>query len=68
MYAIRQTRHFYGPRTEKSYVLDGFSFDRRAEFKTRAEAQELVEQLDSEVYRTSHNESGRPDYKVVRVK
>jgi hypothetical protein len=68
MYAIRKTRHFFGPKIEKSYVTDGFQDDARAEFKTRAEADALVKQLDQAVYYTAHNESGRPEYKVVRVK
>ena len=68
MYAIRITRQFFGPRTEKSYLTDGFSGDRRAEFRTRAEADAMVEQLDKAVYYTAHNESGRAEYKVVRIK
>lgn len=68
MYAIRMIREFYGPRTEKSYVLDDNSFDRRAEFATRAEAQAKVDELDSAIYYTAHNECGRADYRIVRVK
>lgn len=68
MYAIRIIQHFFGPSTKKSYVTDGFADDRRAEFRTRAAAQALVDQLDSKVYRTTHNESGRAEYRVVRVK
>lgn len=68
MYAIRKIRNFYGPRVEKSYVTDGFDGDRRAEFRTRAEAKAVVQQLDGAVYHTAHNESGRAEYRVVRVK
>lgn len=67
MYAIRKTRFFFGPRTEKSYVYDGFT-GRRAEFRLRAEAESVCKMLDSEVYITEHNEYSRPEYKVVRVK
>lgn len=68
MYAITKTRQFFGPRSEKSYVTDGFKNEARAEFRFRAEAEAVVRQLDDAIYYTSHNESGRPEYKVVRVK
>jgi len=70
MYAIRKTRFFFGPREEKSYVIDNFastSHDVRAEFRVRAAAEAVRQQLDDAVYHTAHNESGRPDYKVVRI-
>lgn len=68
MYAIRTTRHFFAPTADrKSYVTDGFRNDERVEFRTRAEAEAMVRQLDAAMYRTAHNESGRPTYAVVRV-
>jgi hypothetical protein len=67
MYAIKITRHYYGPRTVKSYVMtdDG---QRRAEYATKAEAQAVADELDNAVYYTAHNEYGRADYNVVRIK
>lgn len=71
-YAIRITRQYFGPKTVKSYVTDGFAplvngEEQRAEFRTRAEAESLVGQLNDATYHTAHNESGRPEYKVVRL-
>jgi hypothetical protein len=68
MYAIRVIRRFYGPTTQKSYLQDPHGRDCAATFKTRAEAAAHVEMLDNEVYYTAHNESGRAEYKVVRVR
>ena len=68
MYAIRKIQFFFGPTVRKSYVTDGFRGDERAEFKTRAEAEAVCEQLNNEVYYTAHNESGHAEYRVVRVK
>jgi len=67
MYAIRITRNFYDPRTEKSYLTNSFQNEDRDEFRFKAEANATVELLDSQVYHTAHNESGRPEYAVVRV-
>lgn len=66
MFAIRQTRHFYGPRTEKSPLID--EAGRELRFATLAAAQTHIEALQEERYYLSHNESGRPDYKIVTVK
>ena len=69
MYAIRITKNFFGPKTVKSYVAGNIlNEDIRSEFRFRAEADAIVKLLDAEVYHTSHNESGRPEYRVVRVK
>jgi len=70
-YAIRVTRQFFGPYCKKSYVEQPNSRDdgdERVEFKHRRDAQALVDTLNSVPYHTSHNESGRPEYKVVRVR
>lgn len=68
MYAIRVIRNYYGPRTVKSYLLsDDPRSDARAEYRTRAEALARIEQLDQAVYYTDHNESGRAEYRVVRL-
>ena len=71
MYAIRITRQFFGQPDRKSYVTDGFARNGdevRAEFKFRAEAEMLKSQLEDQTYYMAHNESGAPEYKVVRVK
>lgn len=68
MYAIRKTRHFFGQHTEKSYVVDGFAGEKRAEFATRAEAQSIVDLLDATRYNLAHNECARPEYRVTRIR
>lgn len=66
MFAIRQTRHFYGPRTQKSLLIDDDG--RELRFATRGAAQAYIETLQEQVYYTAHNESSRPEYRVVSVK
>lgn len=71
MYAIRITRQFFGQADRKSYVTDGFApngDEIRAEFKFKAQAEALKAQLEGLPYYTAHNESGAPEYKVVRIK
>uniref|UniRef100_UPI003003A77E AcrIC8 n=1 Tax=Rhodobacter phage RcNL1 TaxID=754047 RepID=UPI003003A77E len=67
MYAIRKIQFFYGPTDKKSYVGEEAG-GRRELFKTRAEAQARIEDLEEGVYYLAHNESGRPDYKIVWVR
>lgn len=68
MYAIRKTQNFFGPSTIKTYVTDGFRADSRAEFATKREALACAYMLDDAAYYTAHNESGRAEYRVVRVR
>jgi hypothetical protein len=61
-FVIRQTRSFYGPKTERSLV----TWDNRAlNFKTAAEAEAHIADLEGATYYTANNESGRPEYKVI---
>lgn len=64
-FVIRQTRSFYGPKTERSLVT-GDSYGAMT-FDSAAEAEAYIEQLDDAPYYTAHNESGRPEYKVLRA-
>lgn len=66
MFAIRQTRHFFGPRTQKSLLIDDDG--RELRFETRAAAQAYIEELNESDYYLDHNESGRPEYRIVSVK
>lgn len=68
-YAIRQTRFFHAPEPDRtSYVTDSFKGGARAEWPTRAAAQAVCDQLDAAVYHTGHNESGRAEFRVVRIR
>lgn len=64
-YVIRQTRSFYGPTTERSLVTGDNG--EALTFGSDAEAKAHIEELDAETYHTAHNESGRPDYSVLRA-
>lgn len=49
-----------------AYELDRESNQQdRLEFDSRAEAQEWIDETESEIYRLAHNEAGRPDYFIV---
>jgi len=63
--AIVQTRHYYGPRAERSLVKgdDG----RGLIFSRRAEAQAWIDDTEQHVYRLSHGEHGAPDYRIRAV-
>lgn len=64
-YVIRQTSTYYGPKAVRSLVTgdDG----RAIAFATSGEARAWIEAADADVYRQSHGEYGRPDYKVMRA-
>lgn len=63
-YVIRRTREFYGPSIKRDLVnSDGRGANC---FNSPAEARAFIAALDQEVYHTSQNESGRPEYKVLR--
>ena len=65
MYVIKQTREFYGPRTERSLVL-GEDF-MALTFATRKAAKAWIAEAYGERYYQAHNEYGRPDYKVIAL-
>jgi hypothetical protein len=54
-HAVRARRFFYGPKEETSIAFTG----------TLAECKEFIRLDDAEIYRTSHNESGRWRLRVV---
>lgn len=65
-YVIRRERDYFGPRT----VTDLVPSERTGEplqFANRAEAQEWIDQTYDAPYYLSHNESGRPAYKITRA-
>lgn len=63
--AIVQTRHFYGPRDERSLIKgeDG----RALVFSSRAQAQEWIDDADQGIYHERNNEYGRPTYRIRAV-
>jgi len=64
-FVIRQTRSFYGPKTERSLVT-GDSYGAMT-FETAQAAEDYITELDDAPYYTANNESGRPEYKVLRA-
>lgn len=64
-YVIRQTRNFYGPSKTRTLVDRGDGY--ALEFDTRAAAREWIAAADSGIYYESHNEYGRPEYKILRA-
>ena len=55
LYAVRQWRHFYGPRSVLSVPVIG----------TLDACRAWVEDEGTQIYHLSHNEAGRPTYRVV---
>ena len=66
MFAIRQTRHFYGPITQKSMLIDEDGGE--LHFETRSAAQAYIDELNDSIYYLGHHASGRPEYKIVPIK
>ena len=66
-YAICKTRQWYGKADTKTRLADPESPDGYEWRGTREQARQLIEELDAEMYHTSHNESGRPTYTIVRA-
>lgn len=64
-YAIRETRHYYGPATSTGYLTDERGYVRT--WTSRATAQAEIDRLDAQVYELSHNESSRPTYQIRRA-
>ena len=62
-YVIVAKHDYYGPSTERRLVTDDAT-GRAAIYASRKDALEAIEDLDDSVYYTSHNESGRPEYKA----
>jgi len=56
-HVVRARRFFYGPEEQTSYQFRG----------TLSECKQWVFGSEAEVYRTAHNESGRPTYRIVRI-
>lgn len=65
-YVISQRRTFYRRADRISLVPDNCS-GHAAVFQTRKAALAYIDQLDQEDYSQSHNEYGRPKYRVRRV-
>jgi hypothetical protein len=65
-YVIRETRNFYGPSSERSVVM-AQSGQRAMTFADPAEARAYVAELERSTYYLAHNESSRPEYKVMRA-
>lgn len=63
-YRITETREFYGPSKRKG-VLEDIQGNPET-FATKEAALARIEELDNQPYYTSHNESGRPVYKIKK--
>ena len=57
-HAVIATRTFYGPATRRDVLYVG----------TLAECREWVSDFDARVYRTQHNETGRPTLRLATRK
>jgi hypothetical protein len=62
-FVIRETRSFYGPKTVKSLVMG--ENHRALTFKTAAEAESYIVELNETIYYTASSESGRPEHKAI---
>jgi hypothetical protein len=61
-YVIVRTRYFYGPTEARDVLADRHG--KPLTFDSRKAAKSHIEELDSETYYLSHNEAGRPAYRV----
>jgi hypothetical protein len=59
-YYIARRKYFYGKHRTKWHLC----FD-AVVFASHAEAKEAIKDMENRVYHLSHNESGRPDLRVV---
>ena len=66
--AVRIIRRcdYYGPTCNYEYITDDNDCQPQ-EWTTVAEAQEWIDDKESETYHTAHNEVGRPTYFVVEA-
>lgn len=62
-YVIRATRNFYNLNPVRNLVTDDNY--KPLIFNTASEARAYIAEMESEVYYTAHNESSRPEYKVL---
>lgn len=56
-HTVRARHYFYGPKEIVKYHFSG----------SLAECKEYVKARESKTYYLSHNELGRPTYKIVRI-
>jgi len=65
LYSICVTQYWFGGPTTRHRLIDNETGD---EWRgTRSEARAEIAELDDTVYHTSHNESGRASYTLVRA-
>jgi hypothetical protein len=64
-YCIQKTSHYYGPSTVKTLLQDWNGLPEL--WDSRERAQKEIDRLDEHEYRLSHNESGRPELRVVKA-
>jgi hypothetical protein len=64
--AVLISRDFYGAHSEISAAMEE-NGQREAAFETAAAAQAWIDKAEEGTYYLSHNESGRPTYKVVEL-
>lgn len=62
-YRVLVTSEYYGPTYTNDYATGENA--NPLDFDTIADAQAWIDEAQSGVYVTSHNETGRPDYKIV---
>ncbi len=64
-YQIKETREYYGPKTETRTLCDYFG--EALVFADRDAAAAKVAELDAAPYTAAHAEAGRPSYKIVKA-
>lgn len=63
---IAINRHFYGPKsTVELLKCENGPGDHPEVFQSEEAAQKWVQEKDSEIYHTRHNEASRPDFVVI---
>lgn len=60
------TRHWYGPTETSQWVIDDGGIIPMA-FPTYQDAEGWIKAAESGTYTLSHNESERPDYRIIEV-
>ena len=67
---IRIERQFYGPTVRVSWYSEMYGHATPkddADTMTRSECERKIEEMGNRDYHLDHNESGRPEYKIVRA-
>ena len=64
--AVLISHDYYGPHSEISVATED-NGQREAEFDNAEAAQAWIDEAEEGTYYLSHNESGRPEYKVVEL-